>query len=83
MFAIQITEENMPQILESVSPKDPDVHYINTFLANRAEWYVITGYVSRFGKFHDWVILPAYVLVSNYEYDKDKIRTTWDQIVRK
>lgn len=81
MFAILISEENMPKILES---RDDLSGSTTRWLATLFEkqWWFITGYVDLKGAVHDWSVLPASYTTRYFEYDPIKIQTDWDQIVR-
>lgn len=87
MFAIEITTENMPKIQECEALQKHNEDTLNAYLANYEKrgkrWYAIRGYVTRQGRVQDFAILPAYVFENEFEYDPDKIKTDWDQIVRK
>lgn len=85
MHAKLITEENIPEIEQTVlplqmytSPVDLDM-----FAEHRGDWFIVTQYVSEYGEVADWKIIPKLVLDRSFEYDPVKIRTDWDQIVRK
>ena len=74
--------ENMPKIIERMSwtPQQAE-GYIGYTTSNRPNYFV-TAYVSKSGKFYSFAILPHYLL-DEFEYDPVKIKTDWDQIVRK
>jgi hypothetical protein len=83
MFAILISNENMPKILESVTPTTDHHPDFQIFLNSEKTWYLVTGWVGTRGDVIDWTIMPAYMLEEKFEYDPNKIKTDWDQIVRK
>lgn len=83
MHAILITEKNMPTILDRLPLGVPEQLAITFYLNHNVEWYLITGYYTRRGVYDDWAIIPASVLKQTYEHDADKIKTDWDQIIRK
>lgn len=83
MFAMLVSTENMPRITEEALTNE-DRTMIDVYLRNREEWYVVRGYVDRFGRlWTELVLLPAYILRDNYEIDFEHAKTDWDQIVRK
>lgn len=83
MFAILLNIDNLPKIIQRIPDSDTGDSLVPTYLNSSRRWYVVTGYVTRSGKYFDWTIIPAYVIETHFEYDKDKIKTDWDQIVRK
>lgn len=83
MHAILISEENADKIAESEVVSHCPLHTIYVYRNNIKNWYLISGYVDREGRYFDFATLPQYILDRNFEYDADKIRTDWDQIVRK
>lgn len=83
MFAILISEDNLKKILESDSVPHENRTALEYFLRHREDWYIITGYVTRFGSFESYAILPGYVFRPTFDYDPEKIKTEWNQIVRK
>lgn len=83
MFAIQITEENMPEILNSLPQIREENVMLDMYARHTRDWFIIRGFVPHIGSMTDWAILPAYILKLKYEYDPNKIKTDWDQIVRK
>lgn len=82
MFAILIKSENVPKIRESGLSDDLLVAMVIA-LTSRKNWYAVTGYIKRNGEFIGSTVLPAFVIEEHFEYDPDKIKTDWDQIVRK
>lgn len=83
MFAIEITSNNMPKILEAHHTPNEDEFDYDLFMRYKNPWYIVTGYVNRYGYVKDFAILPAYEIENNYEHDPVKIKYDWDQIVRK
>lgn len=85
MHAIQITEENMAKIVESNGLTEKDKASIGRYYARnqRHTWYFIRGYVTQRGKHIDWCVLPAANFEHGFEFSPEKIRTDWDQVVRK
>jgi hypothetical protein len=88
MHAILVSEENVPEMIQTVPECDAvtgDVgpSALDIYLASKGRWYLVTGYVTKSGKHFNWTFIPGFVLEKNFEYDADKIRYTWDQIVRK
>jgi hypothetical protein len=80
MFAIQLSEENVPKILE----RGFEERDFETYLGlTRVVAFFISGYVDRMGKVHPFGIVPFYILVRDFEFDPEAIKTDWDQIVRK
>lgn len=83
MFAILISEENMPDIADSgVFDKQP-VSNVSLYLNRPRPWYFIRGYVTLRGTLDEWAVLPAYMLEETFDYDPDKIKTDWTNLVRK
>lgn len=82
MFGLLISEDNLPKIREFLSPNDVSTMGLYLHPAIK-EWYIVRGYYNDRGNVVDWVVLPKYILDADYEYDALKIRTEWDQIVRK
>lgn len=83
MFAILISEENMPKIQEVLDTSVRPLHTVDMYIRHPADWYFIQGYIPYIGAPEPLAILPGYVFETNFEYDPDKIKTDWDQIVRK
>lgn len=83
MFAILITFENLPKILEHQQTVTFPHLYEEVYLKSARSWYYVRGYVAENGKFVEWACIPEYVLVEKFEFDPYKIDTDWDQIVRK
>lgn len=83
MFAILIAEENMEKILEGRT-HDLDIKTAGwlTTLFNK-KWCFVSGYVDRRGAVHSWSVLPIAYIERYFEYDPLKIRSDFDQIVRK
>lgn len=83
MFAVLIDAETLPKIQQF----ENDLHiYINSkelYLKNRNYWYLVRGYVDERGRVSDYAILPEYLVKQHFDYDPIKIKTDWDQIVRK
>lgn len=80
MHAILISSENLDKITEAVELTENDTEFIKTcFYKSR---YFVTG-VESGGIMLPWIFLPEYKLRRNYQYDAAKIKTDWDQIVRK
>ena len=85
MFAIEITQENLPKIQEAQADMNDVDFDLDLYLKSPKTWYTIRGYVGPFGRVwtHNLAVLPKNVFDECYEYDPVKIRTDWDQIVRK
>jgi|KBSMisStandDraft_5_1062788.scaffolds.fasta_scaffold777574_1 hypothetical protein len=83
MFAILISEENMPEIAQSELLDEQLVYDISLYLNRPRPWYLVRGYVPPRGPLVDWTILPAYSLAQNFDYDPETIKTSWSQLVRK
>jgi hypothetical protein len=56
--------------------------YWKVYLESKETWYFISGFVTETGKFVEWAAMPEYMMIA-FEYDHGKIKTDWDQIVRK
>lgn len=84
MFAIMISQENWPKILESTNFTEKEKTAFESYFLRHTcrKWIFLRGFVSDAGKFHDWTIIPEYVLMTDFDYDRDKIQHDWDQIVR-
>ena len=85
MFAILISEENLPKINED-QEKYPEslAHFFpDPYLNHPKNWYYVSGYYSEGRGDISWAAFPEYFLVKKYEFDPTKIQTDWDQIVRK
>lgn len=80
MFAILITQETLPKILDEPNLTDFDIASLKMFVDKN--YYCFTGYVTKKGKFVPFIILPQ-IFMKAFEYDEEKIKTTWDQIVRR
>lgn len=81
MFAILISEETLPKIVDSVSDLSLNtVTWLDTCVGKKR--YFVRGYVDRRGALHPWVFLPEYYLVKFYDVDLIKAQTEWDQIFR-
>lgn len=82
MFAIRITNDNMPKILDRYMDPPLTEELFALQLNSPGTWYIVTGYVTRRGAVMDWAILPAYLIEGQFQYDHEKIQHDWDQIVR-
>lgn len=80
MFAILMSEDTLPKILEVDALTDKDVAFLKTCCTKQR--YFIRGYVSRRGALIPWTILPSYLFTPIFEHDEIKIQTDWDLIVR-
>lgn len=82
MFAILITEESMPDIIdrERAHLTLNDLAFLQTCIGKSR--YFVSGFYDRRGRLGTWMMLPQHTLDKYYEYD-NKIHTDWDQIVRK
>lgn len=83
MFAILITEENLPKIRETGLLSQGDEYSLDVYLRSFADWYFVRGYVPLRGEVWDHTVLPRYVLHENFQIDLNKAATDWDLIVRK
>lgn len=82
MFAILVTPENMPKI--KAANLDPAAEILTIpALTSTAKWYMVTGYYQRGGRWIGDTMIPAYILETLFDYNPVKIKTDWDQIVRK
>lgn len=85
MFAIQISTETAPKISQSdaLSSTDKDMIAKLYLAPRRFAWYLITGYVDHHGGVRDWAVLPEPTFVRHFDFEPEKIKTDWSQIVRK
>lgn len=84
MFAIEINDENMSKIADLEILTETRLNAIGgVYGTARTTFYFVRGYTELNHLFRDWGVLPAYVLERSFEYDPIKIKTNWDQIVRK
>jgi hypothetical protein len=84
MHGILISKENLPKIWEVEGLSLTDCQTIENISDHNVAWWVfITGYVDSRGGVHEYTWLPEYILQRNHEFDSEKIKTDWDQIVRK
>lgn len=81
MFAILISEENLPKILETPTLTDRDIAFLKTCCGKQR--YFVTGYVTGRGRFLPWIFFFQKAFEQKFEYDPTTIQTDWDQIVRK
>jgi hypothetical protein len=84
MFAILISEENLPKIREhQASLPESRQHILESVYINvQTDWYYIQGaHDENFDA--SWSAVPQHFLDRMYEYDPEVIKTDWDQIVRK
>lgn len=85
MFAILVAEENFDKITQNHHyQKTESNHELNLdiFASAAKPYYFISGYIDRRGRV-DWVLMPEYIMKRKFEYDEEKIKTDWDQIVEK
>jgi hypothetical protein len=83
VFAIKISEENEPLILDNVPPQHI-VEALRLFGNKRDEtWYVISNYINARGALTGWKIFPSFVLKDGFDIDLEKAETDWTQMVRK
>lgn len=84
MFAIQITEENLSKI--EIDQKNQPIwaqHFVpRPYLNSNVDWYYVSGYVNSAGQLESWAALPFHWIATNFEYNAERIKTDWDQIVR-
>lgn len=83
MRAILFAEDTKPKIAEYDAIPQERVRALDIYLRHHEDWYLISGYVGPRGTYETWAILPAYVLEMNFEYDAEKIKTDWTNLVRK
>ena len=86
MFAIEITEENLPQILQTPGLTIADAQLMaDAFIAHNNDHvrYFIKGYTDRKNRLVPWTTLPEFIFVKNFDFDPEKIKTDWDIVVRK
>lgn len=82
MFAMHINSDTIGKLMDS----DISSHLKTALIITRSStksWYFVRGYVLRGGPYVGDTILPAYVVEQLFEHDPNKIKTDWDQIVRK
>ena len=83
MFAIEITQENIPSIMNTLgSPTLSIALSLDKYAALKAKYYYINGYTTPRGGEPRRTVLPEYIIKENFEYDAEKIAHSWDQIVR-
>lgn len=80
MFAILISEETLPKIVETHGLTQAEIDWLPKCI--NKDRYFVTGFVDLRGQVWPWIFLPRYLL-KNFEHDEEKIKTDWDQIVRK
>lgn len=83
MFAILIADENVELLSEFQIEHDIPVDHVLSYLICKSEWFLVRGWQSPRGGLKVWTCLPGYIIRENYEFDPEKIKTEWDQIVRK
>lgn len=83
MFALVISEGNMETITESGIFDVKPVSYVSLFLNREVEWVLIRGYVPDRGDIIDWGMIPMFVLEDFFDFDPDKIKYDWTNVVRK
>lgn len=85
MFAILISEKNLPIIKEHQDELSPSLghFYDKPYLASLVDWYYIRGYVTEKGALESWAAYPEEYFTRKFDYNPEKIKTDWDQIVRK
>lgn len=85
MFGILMNDSNIEKIVEHQKTLTPtEAHLAPDLYLNRGnDWYYIRGYVDSNGRAGTWAAYPAHVFVKTFDFDPDKIKTDWDQIVRK
>lgn len=82
MFAMLISQDNLSEIIKTVPEADTDRSPIDLFLNHKKNWYIITGYVDRHGRVHDWVILPEIIVHEYFEFGS-QIQDGWYHFYRK
>lgn len=80
MHAILISEDNFDKIKEEVNLDERDTKFLKTCF--NKDRYFVTGFEFR-GEMLPWTFLFGHKLRANYQYDPDKIKTDFDQIVHK
>lgn len=85
MFAILISEENLLKIQEHQMelPEDVARYYAPAYLLSKVDWYYVRGLGDIQGAGTTWGCYPEEFFAREFEYDADKIKTDWDQIVQK
>lgn len=81
MFAIKLTEDNFPKILLTPTLSIAKAQAISELYFHR-NYIFVAGYVDHFGRVTGWDIIPEFVFKKFFDYDPEKIKTDWDQIVR-
>lgn len=82
MFAIKINSETLDIIKDSL---DEDSEYKDTieyFARMENRWYFLRGYTAPRGAFYPEMVMPGFIIETQFEYDPQKIDHDWDQIVR-
>jgi len=85
MFAILISEENLPKIKEhqnSLHSLDERL-YARPYHTSPVNWYYVRGYVDQKGTLVSWTCFPEELFNRLFESNAEKVKTDWDQIVRK
>lgn len=83
MFAILISEENLPKIQEHQAelPKESARIYSPAYLNSNVDWYYVRGLHGIQGAGNTWGCYPQEFFSREFEYDADKIKTDWSQVV--
>ena len=83
MFAIEISDKNLPEIIDNSSLTDAEQQIMENLADKPRTWYFVSGYIDAFGRYFSWTILPKFVLDARFDYDPIYASYHWDQIVRK
>jgi hypothetical protein len=83
MFAILISEENRCEIETSGVLQFREIDTIDVYMRASSQYVLVRGWTTPRGEFKPWTVLPLYILEESYDYDPNKIKIDWDQIVRK
>lgn len=84
MFAILISEENLPKIREHQETLPVSQQHIleRVYLNAPSNWYYVQGVLDASQNL-SWSAIPQNFLDKLYEHDPNVIQTDWDQIVKK
>lgn len=82
MWAIEITENNLEEIMSSHSVPEKTYAGLQLFIKSPSTWYICSGYVNDRGAVQGYAILPDFKFQKKFEYDHEKIQTEWVWVVQ-
>jgi hypothetical protein len=81
VFAIEFNEVTLPKILQIHGMTVKEAQGLTDVFLKK-DYVIVSGYYNDRTPLSDWEILPKYVFTETFDFNPEKIKTDWDQIVR-